>query len=51
MNKLSASLLIVFLLAIISFGTWQLFLGNFDGAFATFPFLVIVYFFVMAQRR
>ncbi len=51
MNKLSACLLLIFLLAIISFGTWQLFLGNFEAAFSTLPFLVIVYFFVMKQRR
>ncbi len=51
MKRLSASLIMVFLLAVISFGTWQLFLGNFDAAVATFPFLLIIYFFVKDQRR
>ncbi len=51
MNKLSACLLLMFLLVIIVFGTWQLFLGNFEAAFSTLPFLVIIYFFVMKQRR
>ncbi len=51
MTKLSALLLLIFLLAVILFGTWQLFLGNFEAAFCTLPFLVIIYFFVMKQRR
>ncbi len=51
MNKVTAYFLIVFLLAVVSFGTWQLFLGNFEAAFSTLPFLVIMYFFVMKQRN
>jgi uncharacterized membrane protein YqhA len=50
MSKLSACLLIAFLLVIVSFGTCQLFLGNFDAAFSTFPFLVIIYFFVKGRK-
>ncbi len=51
MNKVTAYFLIVFLLAVVSFGTWQLFVGNFEAAFSTLPFLVIMYFFVMKQRN
>lgn len=51
MNKVTAYFLIAFLLILVSFGTWQLFLGNFEAAFSTLPFLVIIYFFVTAQRR
>ena len=51
MSKLSACLLLIFLLAVILFGTWQLFLGNFEAAFSTLPFLVIIYFFLMERRR
>jgi uncharacterized membrane protein YqhA len=50
MSKISAYLLIAFLLVLVSFGTWQLFLGNFDAAFSTLPFLVIVYFFVKGRK-
>jgi hypothetical protein len=50
MNKLTAYLLIIFLLILVFFGTWQLFLGNFEAAFSTLPFLVIIYFFVIKQR-
>ncbi len=51
MNKVYASFLIVFVLAVVSFGTWQLYLGNFEAAFSTLPFLVIVYFFVITHRK
>jgi hypothetical protein len=51
MNRFVASITIAFLLVAISFGTWQLFLGNFNAAFSTLPFLVIIYFFVPSQRK
>jgi len=51
MKKISAYLLIAFLLVIVSFCTWQLFLGNFEAAFSTLPFLLILYFFVMARKK
>jgi hypothetical protein len=50
MNKFVAYLTISFLLAVVSFGTWQLFLGNFNAAFSTLPFLVIIYFFVKERK-
>jgi hypothetical protein len=51
MNKVSALLLLIFLLAIVSFSTWQLFLGNLEAAFSALPFLLIIYLFVTTQRK
>ena len=46
MTKPAALLMIIFVLAVITFGTWQLFLGNIGAAISSFPFLIIIYFFV-----
>lgn len=51
MKKIPAFFLILFLLAIVSFSTWQLFLGNLEAAFSTVPFLVILYFFVVSRQK
>ena len=51
MGKLSALAMSIFVIFLIAFGTWQLFRGNFEAAFSTFPFLLIVYFFVKPLRR
>jgi len=51
MNKLAATLLILFVLFIVSFGTWQLFLGNLEAAFSSFFFLMIIYLFVKPLRK
>ena len=50
MNKLPVVLMIVFVLSIVSFGTWQLFQGNLEAAFSTFPFLLIIYLFLKPRR-
>jgi hypothetical protein len=41
----------IFVIFLIAFGTWQLFSGNLEAAFSTFPFLLIVYFFVKPLRK
>lgn len=46
MSKVAAIALILFVVAIMTFATWQFFLGRFEAAFAALPFLVICYFFV-----
>ena len=46
MKRVSALLLLLFALSIISFGTWQLFLGNLEAAFSVLPFLLITYLFM-----
>jgi len=51
MKKIPALLIIIFVLCLISFGTWQLFLGNLEAAFSSLPFLLIVYFFVKSQQK
>jgi membrane protein implicated in regulation of membrane protease activity len=50
MNKPVAIFTIFFALAVITFGTWQLFKGNLEAAFSTFPFLLIIYIFVKPFR-
>ena len=51
MNKLAAIFVIMFTLTVISFGTWQLFVGNLEAAFSSFPFLLIIYVFVKPLRK
>lgn len=51
MKKLSAILMIFLIIFLVAFGTWQLFLGNLEAAFATFPFLLIIYFFLKPLRN
>jgi hypothetical protein len=51
MNRPAAILMIMYSLAVIGFGTWQLFLGNFEGAFSSFPFLLIIYLFIKPLRK
>jgi hypothetical protein len=51
MNRLVSVILIVFVLSLVTFGTWQLFLGNFEAAFSSVPFLLIVYLFLRPWRK
>jgi hypothetical protein len=50
LKKLPAILLIGFVFFLVSFSTWQLFLGNLEAAFSSLPFLFIIYLFVMKRR-
>lgn len=51
MKKPVAVFTFLFALSVISFGTWQLFLGNLEAAFSSFPFLLIIYIFVKPSRE
>ncbi|MCM0082068.1 hypothetical protein L4X63_10750 [Geomonas sp. Red32] len=51
MTKLFATFMIIFALAVIVFGTWQLYAGNLEAAFSSFPFLLILYLFIRPNRR
>ena len=51
MKKFLAFIQIIIIILIIGFGTWQLYLGNFELALASFPFLVIYYVFIVAGRN
>lgn len=50
MSKLSALLILLFVVAVFAFGTWQMFAGNLEAAFIALPFLVIIYLFVKRNR-
>jgi len=51
MKKLSADLLILLVVALVSFSTWQLFRGNLEAAFSSFPFLLVTFFFLKLNRK
>jgi succinate dehydrogenase hydrophobic anchor subunit len=50
LQKLPAVILIIFVLFLVAFSTWQLFHGNLEAAFSSLPFLLIVYLFVMRRK-
>jgi hypothetical protein len=50
LKKLPVILLLIFVLFLVAFSTWQLFHGNLAAAFSSLPFLLIVYLFVMRRR-
>jgi hypothetical protein len=50
MKKPAAIFIIFFTLAVVGFGTWQLFKGNFEAAFSSVPFLLVIYFFIKPYR-
>jgi hypothetical protein len=51
MSKSLACFTLCFTLAVICFGTWQLYCGNFAAAFSSLPFLLIIYLYVLIIRR
>jgi hypothetical protein len=51
MNKLGIIFLLIFVLGVVVFSTWQLFSGNLAASFSTIPFLLITYFFVLKLRK
>jgi hypothetical protein len=50
LKRLPALLLLIFVLFLVVFSTWQLFHGNIEAAFSSLPFLLIIYLFVMRRR-
>ena len=50
LKNMPATLLMIFVLFLVGFSTWQLFHGNIEAAFSSLPFLLIVYLFVMRRR-
>jgi len=51
-RKIAAAVQIFFILLVISFGTYQLYQGNFEASISTMPFLIIYYLYVtMRQKR
>jgi hypothetical protein len=51
MHKLGMTILLVAVIALVVFATWQLFAGNLVASFSTFPFLLIAYLFVLKSGR
>ena len=51
MNRLASVILILIVSSLVCFGTWQLFLGNFEAAFSSAPFLLIIYLFLKSWRK
>ena len=51
MNKFGMTMLLVFVVILVVFATWQLFAGNLLASFSTFPFLLIAYLFVLKLGR
>lgn len=50
LKKLPVILLLIFVLFLVAFSTWQMFHGNLEAAFSSLPFLLIIYLFVMRRR-
>jgi hypothetical protein len=51
MKRILAAIQVIIIVLIVGFGTWQLYLGNFELALASFPFLVVYYVFIIASQR
>jgi len=50
LKKLPSILLLIFIVGLMIFSTWQLFHGNIVAAFSALPFMLIIYLFVMSKR-
>ncbi|MEI7817488.1 MAG: hypothetical protein WCI45_09905 [Desulfuromonadales bacterium] len=50
MKKLGLILLLIFVLGLVVFSTWQLYAGNLAASFSTLPFLLIAYLFIMRLK-
>ncbi len=51
MRRTSAAVQIMIILLVIGYGTYHLFLGNFEVSMSTLPFLVAYYMFVVVRQR
>ncbi len=51
MRRTSAAVQILIILIVIGYGTYHLFLGNFEVSMSTLPFLVAYYLFVVVRQR
>jgi hypothetical protein len=51
MKRILAAIQIVLIILIVGYSTWQLYLGHFEQALASFPLLIIFYLFVTVRQR
>ncbi len=49
-EKIGSALLLVVVVLLVGYSTWELFRGNFGISMATFPLLAIAYLFIMSRR-
>lgn len=50
-RRTAAAIQILIVLLIVGYGTYNLYLGNFEQSFATLPFLIGYYLLVVAWQR
>lgn len=50
-HRLFAAVLILLVVAILGFSTWQMFLGNFGAAMASMPLLLMFYLLLASRSR
>ena len=50
-KRIFAAVLIVLVLAILIFSTWQMFQGNFAAAMSSMPLLLLFYLFLVSRSR
>jgi len=51
MKKFGVILILLFVIGLVVFSTWQLYAGNLAASFSTLPFLLITYLFVLKLQR
>jgi hypothetical protein len=51
MKRILAVIQLIVIILIVGFGTWQLYLGHFEQAFVTLPFLIIYYVFIVSRQH
>ena len=51
MKKAAAIVQIIIVLFIVGYGTYNLFLGNFEQSMTTLPLLVVYYVFMVARQK
>ena len=51
MKKAAAVVQLVIVLLIVGYGTYNLFLGNFEQSMTTLPLLVVYYVFVVLRKK
>jgi len=51
MKKAAAIVQIIIVLLIVGYGTYNLFLGNFEQSMTTLPLLVVYYVFVVVRQK
>ncbi len=51
MKRVAAVVQIIVILLIVGYGTYHLYLGNFERSMATLPLLALYYIYLVAQNK